>query len=215
MPTPGELERLFNLIVDPLCIAGFDGYLKQINPAWTRTLGYSDAELLSRPYLDFVHPDDIAHTVNAATKVANGVTVLEFRNRYRAKDGTYRWLAWNAYPSPEEQLVYACARDITELKRREEHQSAVYGVTRVLSTAGSLEEASSEILKVVCEVLDWDVGAVWSVDRDAEVIRCVQLWHNESIDVPMFASKTRAAAFGLDIGLPGRVWNTNEPHWIS
>src|SRR5215510_13453359 len=99
MPSASNLERLFNLVVDPLCIAGFDGYFKQINPAWAHTLGYSEAELLARPYLDFVHPDDIEPTIDAAKKASDGTTVLEFRNRYRAKNGTYRWLAWNAFPS--------------------------------------------------------------------------------------------------------------------
>src|SRR2546426_2726102 len=111
MPSTTDLERLFNLVVDPLCIAGFDGYFKQINPAWARTLGYTEDELLAKPYLDFVHPDDREPTVGAAADVSSGVTVLEFRNRYRAKDGTYRWLAWNAFPSAEDQLIYAVARD--------------------------------------------------------------------------------------------------------
>src|SRR2546426_6222741 len=113
MPSTTDLERLFNLVVDPLCIAGFDGYFKQINPAWARTLGYTEDELLAKPYLDFVHPDDREPTVGAAADVSSGVTVLESRNRYRAKDGTYRWLAWNAFPSAEDQLIYAVARDIT------------------------------------------------------------------------------------------------------
>jgi len=84
MPSTTDLERLFNLVVDPLCIAGFDGYFKQINPAWPRTLGYTEDELLAKPYLDFVHPDDREPTVGAAADVSSGVTVLEFRNRYRA-----------------------------------------------------------------------------------------------------------------------------------
>jgi PAS domain S-box-containing protein len=161
MPSASDLERLFNLVVDPLCIAGFDGYFKQINPAWARTLGYTESELLSRPYLEFVHPDDVAPTMGAASKASGGRTVLEFRNRYRAKDGSYRWLAWNAFPSPEDQLIYAVARDVTDLKRREDHQAAAYGVSRVLATAMTLDTAAREILKVVCSVLQWDVGAVW------------------------------------------------------
>jgi len=84
MPSTTDLERLFNLVVDPLCIAGFDGYFKQINPAWARTLGYTGDELLAQLHLDFVHPDDREPTVGAAADVSSGVTVLEFCNRYRA-----------------------------------------------------------------------------------------------------------------------------------
>src|SRR5262245_29509499 len=148
MPSSSDLERLFNLVVDPLCIAGLDGYFKEVNPASARTLGYTESELLSRPYLEFVHPDDVAQTMGAASKVSGGRTVLEFRNRYRAKDGSYRWLAWNAYPSTEEQLIYAVARDITDLKRHEDHQSAAYGVSRVLANAINLDTTETEILRV-------------------------------------------------------------------
>ena len=214
MPSASDLERLFNLVVDPLCIAGFDGYFKQINPAWAHTLGYTESELLSRPYLEFVHPDDVEPTRGAAVKISNGRTVLEFRNRYRAKNGTYRWLAWNAYPSTEDQLVYAVARDIAELKRHEDHQAAAYGVSRVLATAMTLDAASIEILKVVCQILQWDVGAVWYVDRESNVIRCLQLWHIDSVDAPAFFEMTLKAAFPPGVGLPGRVWTTNQPHWL-
>ena len=86
MPSAAELERLFRLVIDPLCIAGFDGYFKQINPALARTLGYTETELLAKPYLDFIHPDDVEPTIGAAAKVSNGMTVLEFRKSKSSRD---------------------------------------------------------------------------------------------------------------------------------
>ena len=111
-----EKERLhmFNLSLDLLCIAGFDGYFKQINPAWSKTLGWTNEELLNRPWIDFVHPDDRKNSTKAGAKLISGVSVVNFKNRYRCKDGSYRWFAWNSYTSVDDQLVYAAARDITD-----------------------------------------------------------------------------------------------------
>ena len=109
-----ELDRFFQLSIDMMCIAGFDGYFKRVNPAWHRVLGYTEEEMLSRPYMDFVHPDDHTATVAEADKLSDGREILMFENRYRHKDGTYRWLLWTSAPLPEQQLIYAAARDITE-----------------------------------------------------------------------------------------------------
>ncbi|TAJ94202.1 MAG: PAS domain S-box protein [Gammaproteobacteria bacterium] len=108
-----ERDRLFNLSLDMLCIAGMDGFFKQLNPAWGRTLGWSDAELHSRPWLEFVHPDDREETVRALGQLIDGQAVHAFENRYRRSDGSYRWVSWNAFPLPDERLIFAVARDIT------------------------------------------------------------------------------------------------------
>src|SRR5437867_632880 len=109
-----ELEQLFALSRDMLCIAGFDGYFKRLNPAWESTLGFARQELLSRPYLDFVHPDDKEKTIAEARGLASGTRTIEFENRYRCKGGSYKWLQWNATPSASHRVVFAVARDITE-----------------------------------------------------------------------------------------------------
>ncbi len=97
-----------------LCVAGYDGYFKRLNPAWTNTLGFTRAELMARPYMDFIHPDDRAATVAEAEKLTQGARVVHFRNRYECRDGTYRWLAWAAMPTGSEELIHAIARDVTQ-----------------------------------------------------------------------------------------------------
>ena len=99
---------------------GFDSYFKRVNPAWQRVLGWSSDELLVRPYLDFIHPDDRTPTTTEAGKLEGGGQVIAFENRYQAKDGNYRWLEWAAVPYPDEQVIYAAARDITERKEAKE-----------------------------------------------------------------------------------------------
>jgi PAS domain S-box-containing protein len=111
-------NRFFTLSLDLLCIAGLDGYFRQLNPSWERTLGYTNEELKSRPFLEFVHPEDRETTLAAKRKLAAG-ELVRFEIRCLAKDGSCRWLLWNAAPHPEEQLIYAVAHDVTERKQAE------------------------------------------------------------------------------------------------
>ena len=120
-----ELDRFFSLSRDMLCIAGFDGYFKRLNPSWENVLGYCQEELLSRPYVDFIHPDDRNATIAEAQKLAVGQETIWFENRYRVKDGSYRWLLWTATPSTDKRIIYAAARDITVRKQAEEEARRV------------------------------------------------------------------------------------------
>ena len=110
------LEKLFNLSLDMLCVADIDGYFKIVNVAFENTLGHPRRALLKVPSIEFVHPDDRAATLAARKRLAGGEPVTYFENRYRCRDGSYKWLAWNSVPVTEEGFVYAVARDITEQK---------------------------------------------------------------------------------------------------
>ena len=114
------VDRFFAISPGLLCVAGFDGYLKMLNPAWEKTLGYSVDELCQRPYLELVHPEDREKATDEALEIRGGQTVFHFKNRYRCKDGSYRWLAWSATPAPSHQLIYASARDVTKTVRMEQ-----------------------------------------------------------------------------------------------
>jgi two-component system sensor histidine kinase/response regulator len=109
-----ELEQLFELSLDMLCIADFDGFFRRLNPAWETVLGHPTAVLLSTPYMEFIHPEDREATVAEAGKLLSGEATIRFENRYRCRDGSYRWLSWSARPWARERLIFATARDITE-----------------------------------------------------------------------------------------------------
>ena len=109
-------ERLFNLSLDMLCVADLEGYFRVVNSAFEKTLGHSRQLLLETPFIEFVHPDDKAATQEAVAQQAAGEPVAYFENRYRCKDGSYKWLAWTAVPASENGLIYAVARDITKQK---------------------------------------------------------------------------------------------------
>jgi PAS domain S-box-containing protein len=115
-----ERDRFFDLARDMLCTADFTGRFIRVNPACEKTLGYTREEMVSCPYIDFVHPDDREKTILETNRLILGGEVVAFENRYRSKDGTYRWLMWSARPLPEERLIYASARDMTERRQMEE-----------------------------------------------------------------------------------------------
>ncbi|MGH9861833.1 MAG: PAS domain S-box protein [Candidatus Acidiferrales bacterium] len=168
-----EQQRFFAVSNDLLCVAGFDGFFKRLNPAWTKTLGYSMEELLSRPYLEFVHPDDRAGTLAEADKVAGGASVVLFENRYRAQDGTYRHLLWSGTPVPEEHLIYAAATDITEHKRLQEQFQQAQKMEAVGRLAGGVAHDFNNLLMVIgghSELLIDRLGRDHPLRRHAEEV---------------------------------------------
>jgi PAS domain S-box-containing protein len=149
-----ELTRFFTLSLDMMCIADANGHFTRLSPVWSRTLGFSAAELISTPHIEFVHPEDRESTASEWQKLSNGMPSEQFENRYRGKDGSYRWLMWTAVSSPDEGSIYAAARDITERKHSEQ----------------ALREAEERLRLLVESVKDY---AIFVLDLDG----CVASWN--------------------------------------
>ncbi len=113
-------QPFFSLSLDMMCIAGFDGTFKQVNPVVEKVLGYRPEEMIGRPFLDFTHPEDHAATIEATKNLAKGNNEIGFENRYRCKDGSYCWFLWRVRSVPERERTYAIAIDVTEQKQMEE-----------------------------------------------------------------------------------------------
>jgi diguanylate cyclase (GGDEF)-like protein/PAS domain S-box-containing protein len=111
-----ESTRFFNLSHDMICVAGFDGYFKRVNPAFERILGYSQRELVGHPFSEFVHPDDRERTAEEAAAIGTGGGTVQFQNRYLDKQGDVHWIEWASVGVPEDNLIYAVARDVTDRK---------------------------------------------------------------------------------------------------
>lgn len=144
------ISRAEEVSIDMLATSGVDGHFLTVNPAWERNLGYSEQELLGRPYLEFVHPDDVERTREQTAALARGAPMVQFRNRYRAADGSYRWLEWNAIRGEGDRgkVIYGVARDVTvqqqseELAKREARELA----RAVSERTAALEDARLENL---------------------------------------------------------------------
>jgi formate hydrogenlyase transcriptional activator len=159
-----ELDQFFNVSLDLLCIANTDGYFLRLNPSWERNLGYSREELMAKRFLDFVHPDDLDRTHKAVSILSSQQELTSFENRYRCKDGTYRWLEWTSAPAGN--LIYAAARDVTERKQAEEALGERLQFERLLSDLSARfvnippDRVDSEIEDGLRQILE-----IFQVDR--------------------------------------------------
>ena len=139
---PPTLEdRFFAVAIDLLCVLDFNGYFKRLNPAWEKTLGFTIAELQSKPFIEFVHPDDRERTLRQNREVRTGGRALSFENRYLCKDGSHRWLLWNAAPDFGQQVIYSVARDVSERKLAEaERERLLQELRAALAEVKTLRE---------------------------------------------------------------------------
>ncbi|MGA9776878.1 MAG: PAS domain S-box protein [Verrucomicrobiia bacterium] len=151
-----ERDRYFNLSRDVICIATFDGYFKTLNPAWERTLGFSPEELMAKPFIEFIHPEDIPASRVEVKKLAGGMETVNFENRYLCKDGSWRWFAWNARAAVPQRLIYAAGRDITERKRA---QAQITQLNADLQNRATQLEAANKELEAFSYSVSHDLRA--------------------------------------------------------
>ena len=164
-----ELERFFALSLDMLCVADFSGHITRVNPACERLLGHTREELLREPFMSFVHPDDHEATEAEYASVIGGSESLAFENRWRHRDGSYRWLQWATTTDHDVGLIYAVARDITDAKRAEMELRSLLAEQAALRRVATLVAREGEHAEVVAAVAE-EVGKLLSVEA-AGVVR--------------------------------------------
>ena len=165
-PAGREAEHIFEMSLDLICVAGFDGRFKTVNPAFARTLGYSPDELLERQFTDFVHPDDQRATLEAFGDVLEGGEVTQFENRYITKDGTERWLQWSSRAVPGQSVVYAIARDVTESRRITGEQAALRRVATLAARESSPVAILGAVTEEVARVLETEAVGMLRFEPD-------------------------------------------------
>ncbi len=166
-------EKVFNHVLDMICISGYDGYFKELNPSWERELGWSKEELLSKPWIEFVHEDDREATLNVKSQIVGGEEIYQFENRYICKDGSVKWLSWNSYPYMEETIMFGVARDVTLRRLEEGIQQILYEIASASTSTKNLEELLNLIREKLNRIIDAGNFFVARYDRAKEILQKV------------------------------------------
>jgi PAS domain S-box-containing protein len=161
-----QVDDIFDLSLDLLCVASLDGYVQRVNPAFERTLGYDAAELLSRPLLELVHRNDRARTAEVIAGLPETRHVADFENRCVRADGAVRWLHWNARALPERGLMYAAARDITENRMLSQEQAALRRVATLVAQGDDAFELFDAVAGEVGRLLSADATRLLRYRQD-------------------------------------------------
>jgi PAS domain S-box-containing protein len=216
-----RFEGILEIADDAIISVDSNQRILLFNQGAEKVFGHTQADVIGKP-LDVLLPQRLAdvhrtHFDEFSRSPDLARTMGQRREVYgRRKDG-------HEFPAEASiskldlggRLVFTVIlRDITGRKRAEQRLLAQHTVTQVLAEAASLEEATPKILRALCECLVWDLGELWRTDRAAGVLRYVEVWHKESLEVPRFVATSRDRTFMPGIGLPGRVWSSREPAYI-
>ena len=154
-----EVDLFFNVSLDLFCIADIQGYFHRLNPEWEKTLGYTLPELEGKQFFDFVHPDDMNATLDSLSDLQDQKEVLSFVNRYRHKNGTYRWIEWRSFPVGDR--IFAAARDITRRYVNEQYMAGLNTLKQDLLRFGSLEEKLRKITDICVQLFGAESAIIW------------------------------------------------------
>jgi len=212
-------RSLIENATDIITVLDRDGTRRYVSPSVERSLGYRAEELIGKTPFDLVHPDDAGELQKIfAAGVATPGFLVTKEYRIRSKDGSWRIheaTAHNLLDDPAVAAIIINSRDITDRKRLEGRLIAQYVAARILAEAESLTEAAPMLLQAICESLGWELGQLWTVDREANVLRWLAKWQVSALEASEFEDASRHRTFARGVGLPGRIWATGIPDWVS
>jgi PAS domain S-box-containing protein len=212
-----KIRRLVDSNIIGIFVWDFEGRVLEANDEFLRMVSYDREDLVAGHirWADLTPPDWRDRNNARIEQQKGGGRFAPFEKEYTRKDGSRLPVLIGAATFEEggNQGV-GFVLDLTERKHLEERLRVQHTVAQILAEAATIEEATPRILRAMGECLGWDVGALWRVDREAEALRCVELWHNASIEVPEFERASREFTFVPGLGLPGRVWSSLEPEYV-
>jgi PAS domain S-box-containing protein len=210
-----ELADFFDNASIGLHWVAADGTILRANQAELDMLGYERDEYVGRNIVDFHYDREVIEDI--LERLREGEVLRDFEARLRCKDGSLRTVRIDSSAYFEDgEFVHSrgFTRDITERRRTEHRLALQYAITRIVSRSMDFVEGTHEILETVCESLGWQVGVLWSVDHQEEVLRCVDIWNTPVIDAREFELACVTTNFRKGSGLPGRIWESGKPAWI-
>jgi PAS domain S-box-containing protein len=210
-----QLTDFFENAAVPLHWAGPDGIILRVNEAELDMLDYTREEYEGRHIAEFHVDQDIIADI--LRRLADGEVINDREARLRCKDGSIKYVRINSSVYWEHgKFIHtrSFTRDITERKRTESRLTLQYSITQILSESGDFNESAKQILATACESLNWEVGALWQVDRQANVLRNVEICHATALQTPEFDRLTQTLTLEKSVGLPGRIWAAGKPEWI-
>jgi PAS domain S-box-containing protein len=176
-----QLVQFLDLSLDAFCIAGFDGYLKYANPAFARILGYTQEELLARPFMDNVHPDDVESVGAVFIGPAEGKDTSGFECRLICTDGSVRWFKWNTHTRPDEGVVYGVARDVTDRRGASAELNALHRVATLVAEGVQPQDLFAIVAEEVSRVVDISAVSVVRYELDGTATECANFDRGEKL----------------------------------
>lgn len=218
-PWAGFEAYLLDQVQAAVIATSLDGSVTHWNRQAEVLFGWTGEEALGRDIRSLLVEPAATETATQIMETVFSGNPWEGEFPVRRKDGgqVLCYVTLSPVHTPEGRIAGAVSVsvDIGERKRTDRRVAAQHAVTRILSEAATLGEATPRIVQAVCEYLEWDLGAIWTVDETANSIRCIDVWHRPEIDVSRFEELTRKTAFPSGIGLPGRVWASGRAAWIE
>ncbi|OGW68124.1 MAG: hypothetical protein A3A88_07560 [Nitrospirae bacterium RIFCSPLOWO2_01_FULL_62_17] len=215
------LRSVVQSAADAIVLADGLGNIVSWNKAASSIFGYKEKDALGKPLTMLMperyraaHQQGLKRVVETGQSRLVGQTVQLHGLRKDGEEFPLE-LSLASWKTKGDVFFSGIIRDITLRKREESHLTVQYAVTRALADSATLAEAAPRILQAVCETVGWEVGAIWSVDAGAQALRCNDIWHVPSVTIEQFESATREMTFASGIGLPGRVWSSGKPFWIT
>ena len=217
-------STITNSVAEGICMVDAAGRLTFVNPAAEQMLGWAQAELLGREIhatIHYQHPDGTPFPVAECPLLAalrSGQRLRAHEDVFYRKDGSPFAVDCSSAPIVRGGRIDGAVltfQDTTGRQLAEKRRAARHAVTQVLADSASLREAVPGLLQALGAHLGWEVGAVWRVDPQGQALVCVDVWHMPALDVAEFEAATRGRTFSKGIGLPGRVWASGRPHWVT
>lgn len=211
-----ELTDFFETASIGLHWVGPDGTVLRVNQAELDMLGYAREEYVGHHIAEFHF--ELSAIEDILGRLLAGEVLHNYEARMRCKDGRVKHVSINssAYREDGKFIHSRCfTRDVTDRKRTVSRLGLQYAVTKILSESLEVAESAQNILRAVCETLDWEVGVLWKVDANADVLRCVEICHANSGSSPKFDELTLTSAFKKGLGLPGRIWKAVSPPGLT